>query len=189
MQTLRIAQIKAENYSKSASILRVDVMNQALKTAVLEAEASARLSRRFSSVFEARFRLCRCLELRRRRLARGRAALALELCMHACRCASMFACWRPCYVNIKLHTHTRTRARARPHARTPARTHTHTHTHTHTQVSGQRIARATHAIELGDCLQHDEFSLVSHEFSLVSIARTIHARKVGDCIQHEQPQA
>ena len=87
VQTLRIAQIKAENDSKSASILRVDVMNQALKTAVLEAEASARLSRRFSSVFEARFRLCLCLELRRRRLARGRAALALELCMHACRCA------------------------------------------------------------------------------------------------------
>ena len=85
MQTLRIAQIKAENYSKSASILRVDVMNQALKTAVLEAEASARLTRRFSSVFEARFSLCWCLELRR--LARGRAALALELCMHACRCA------------------------------------------------------------------------------------------------------
>jgi len=47
VQTLRVAQLKAENKMKSSSVVRVDVMNQALHTAALEAEAEARLSRRF----------------------------------------------------------------------------------------------------------------------------------------------
>lgn len=47
VQTLRVAQLKAENRLKSSSVVRVDVMNQALHTAALEAEAESRLSRRF----------------------------------------------------------------------------------------------------------------------------------------------
>jgi signal transduction histidine kinase/ActR/RegA family two-component response regulator len=47
VQTLRVAQLKAENRIKSSSVVRVDVMNQALHTQALEAEAEARLSRRF----------------------------------------------------------------------------------------------------------------------------------------------
>jgi len=47
VQTLRVAQLRAENKMKSSSVVRVDVMNQALHTAALEAEAEARLSRRF----------------------------------------------------------------------------------------------------------------------------------------------
>ena len=47
VQTLRMVQMKAENDMRSAALLRADVMNEALQTAALEAEASARLSRRF----------------------------------------------------------------------------------------------------------------------------------------------
>ena len=47
VQTLRVAQLKAENRVKSSSVVRVDVMNRALHTQALEAEAEARLSRRF----------------------------------------------------------------------------------------------------------------------------------------------
>ena len=47
VQALRMVQMKAENDMRSAALLRADVMNEALQTAALEAEASARLSRRF----------------------------------------------------------------------------------------------------------------------------------------------
>jgi signal transduction histidine kinase len=47
VQTLRVAQLKAENKFKSSSVVRLDVMNQALNTAMLEAEAESRLARRF----------------------------------------------------------------------------------------------------------------------------------------------
>ena len=42
VQTLRVAQLKAENRVKSSTVVRVDVMNRALHTQALEAEAEAR---------------------------------------------------------------------------------------------------------------------------------------------------
>jgi bacteriorhodopsin len=47
ISTLRIAQMRAERDDKRSQIIRSEAINEALQSAALEAEASARLSRRF----------------------------------------------------------------------------------------------------------------------------------------------
>ena len=47
VSTLRIAQMRADRNDKRSQIIRSDAINNALQTAALEAEASARLARRF----------------------------------------------------------------------------------------------------------------------------------------------
>ena len=47
VSTLRIAQMRADRHDKRSQIIRSDAINNALQTAALEAEASARLARRF----------------------------------------------------------------------------------------------------------------------------------------------
>ena len=47
ISTLRIAQMRADRNDKRSQIIRSDAINNALQTAALEAEASARLARRF----------------------------------------------------------------------------------------------------------------------------------------------
>jgi len=47
ISTLRIAQMQSQHDSKVKSVIKAEAMNEALQTSVLEAEATARLTRRF----------------------------------------------------------------------------------------------------------------------------------------------
>ena len=47
MSTLRVAQMQAQRDSKANAVIKAEAINEALQTTALEAEAQARLTRRF----------------------------------------------------------------------------------------------------------------------------------------------